>query len=71
LRVFLALGTRSALTHISDHDLERYYLGMLADEAELAVIEEHLTGCSQCIDAAEEAADESGLRCAIHLRRGS
>ena len=25
--------------HISDHDLERHYLGMITDEAELATLE--------------------------------
>ena len=42
--------------HISDIDLERYYLGMIVDESELAAIEEHLLICSECIDAAEDAA---------------
>jgi hypothetical protein len=44
------------MQHISDHDLERFHLGMVKDEAELAAIEEHPLGCSPCIDAAEEAA---------------
>jgi hypothetical protein len=44
------------MKHISDHDLERYHLGMVVDEAELAEIEEHLLVCSPCIDAAEQAA---------------
>jgi hypothetical protein len=43
--------------HISDDDLERYYLGMIEDEAELAPLEEHLLGCSECVDRAEEAQD--------------
>jgi hypothetical protein len=43
------------MSHISDHDLERYHLGM-ATGSELAKIEKHLLTCSQCIDAAEEAA---------------
>jgi hypothetical protein len=39
---------------------------MLTDEAELAVIEEHLTWCSRCIDAAEEAAQYvDAMRAAI------
>ena len=34
--------------HISDHDLERYYLGMVTDEQELAHLEEHiLCVCTQ------------------------
>jgi len=32
--------------HISDHDLERYHLGMVKDEAELAALEEHYLGYS-------------------------
>ena len=42
--------------HISDHDLERYHLGMVTDEAELALLEEHLLWCGCCIDLAEAAA---------------
>jgi hypothetical protein len=45
------------MEHISDDDLERYHLGMEQDEAELAMLEEHLLWCSQCIDAAEEAVE--------------
>ena len=41
--------------HISDHDLERYYLGMVTDEAELAPLEEHLLWCSWCMERAKEA----------------
>lgn len=40
--------------HIPDHDLERYHLGMVTDEAELAQIEEHLLACPQCVDRAKE-----------------
>ena len=39
-------------THISEHDLERYYLGMITDEAELAALEEHLLACPQCVERA-------------------
>lgn len=42
--------------HISDHDLERYHLGMVGDEVELAALEEHLLWCSPCIDRAEATA---------------
>ena len=45
------------MDHISDHDLERYHLGMVQDEAELAALEEHYLGCPECADRAEEAAD--------------
>jgi hypothetical protein len=44
----------SGMDHISDHDLERFHLGMVQDEAESATIE--VLTCSDCIDAAEEAA---------------
>jgi hypothetical protein len=38
-------------------DLERYYLGMITDEAELARLEEHLLWCHDCIHRAEAAQD--------------
>jgi hypothetical protein len=44
---------RARMKHISEHDLERYYLGMIKDEAELAPLEEHLLWCSKCIERAE------------------
>lgn len=44
------------MIHISDHDLERFHLGMVQSDAELAKIEEHLLWCSDCTDAAEEVA---------------
>jgi hypothetical protein len=51
--------------HIDDHDLERYHLGMVKDEAELAALEEHLLWCSGCIDRAEAAAQYvDGVRAA-------
>lgn len=45
------------MEHISDHDLERYHLGMVKDEAELAALEEHILSCGECADRAEAAAD--------------
>jgi hypothetical protein len=39
----------------SDIDLERYYLGMVKDEADLAALESHLLGCPACVDRAEAA----------------
>jgi hypothetical protein len=44
------------MKHISDHDLERYHLGMVTDEAELAALEEHYLGCPECAKRAEESA---------------
>jgi anti-sigma factor RsiW len=52
--------------HISDHDLERYHLGLVTDEAELARLEEHVLGCPHCADQAQEiAAYVDTLRAAI------
>jgi len=45
------------MDHIDDHDLERYHLGMIRDEAELAPFEEHLLACAECAQRAEQAAD--------------
>lgn len=39
--------------HISGHDLERYHLGMVTDEAEFARLEEHQLWCGTCIDRAD------------------
>ena len=44
------------MDHISDHDLESYHLGMVADEAELATLEQHLLVCPACVIRAEAAA---------------
>ena len=43
--------------HISDEDLERYYLGMVTEESELASLEEHLLAWPSCGSRAEEAQD--------------
>jgi anti-sigma factor RsiW len=43
--------------HLSDHDLERYYLGLIKDETELAQVEEHILCCPACVERAE-AGDE-------------
>ena len=42
-------------TH-SDHDLERYHLGIVVDEAKLAPLEEHLLACPECVARAEQTA---------------
>ena len=44
------------MNHIADHDLERYHLGMVTDEEELAALEEQYLGCPECAKRAEEAA---------------
>ena len=43
--------------HISAHDLERYYLGMVTEEEGLAPLEEHILGCPWCAERAEETQD--------------
>ncbi|MEP7362279.1 MAG: hypothetical protein ABI972_03420 [Acidobacteriota bacterium] len=47
--------------HISDHDLERYYLGMVTREEELATLEEHLLCCPSCVERSEETEDHVDL----------
>jgi hypothetical protein len=41
------------MEHLEGHDSERYYLGMVSDEAELAVVEENLLWCHACLDRME------------------
>jgi hypothetical protein len=43
--------------HITDHDLEQYYLDMVKDESELAALEEHILACGSCAERADEAQD--------------
>jgi hypothetical protein len=45
------------MNHIDEHDLERYHLGMVTTETEMAEIEEHILGCPVCAERAGEAAD--------------
>jgi anti-sigma factor RsiW len=44
--------------HLDDHDLERYYLGQIEDEEELANLEEHYLGCPRCAERVAEIEDE-------------
>ena len=54
------------MEHISDHELERYHLGMVKHEAELAPLEEHLLACPKCVERAEKSADYmNAVRAAI------
>jgi anti-sigma factor RsiW len=54
------------MAHLSDQDLERYHLGMVADELELAAIEEHYSACPECAKRAEQhAAYVDAMRAAI------
>jgi hypothetical protein len=56
------------MEHISDHDLERYHLGMIQEEAELEPFEEHLLACAECARRAEESAEYvDTIRAAIIL----
>jgi anti-sigma factor RsiW len=41
-------------THITDTNLERYYLGMIPEGPELDKLEEHLLACPECVDRTEE-----------------
>jgi hypothetical protein len=43
--------------HVSDDDLERYYLGIVTAEEELAPLEEHSLACPTCAGRAEAAQD--------------
>ena len=52
--------------HVSDDDLERYYLGMVTAEEELAPLEEHILACPSCAEWAEESQDRvDAVRAAI------
>ena len=39
--------------HISEDDLQRYAMGAVKDEGELAALEGHLLACGWCMDRAE------------------
>jgi len=43
--------------HVSVHDAERYYLGMVTEDEELAPLEEHLLWCHGCLDLVQETED--------------
>ena len=59
--------------HISDHDLERYCLGMIVHETELAPLEEHLLACPSCASRAQAVQEyiDALRRCAEERRTGS
>ena len=54
--------------HISDDDLERYVMGAVKEEGELAALEEHLLVCGQCIERADEARQYIATRNAARPR---
>ena len=43
--------------HVSNHDLEKYYLGKVTSEVELAPLEEHILACPSCAKRAEATQD--------------
>ena len=53
----LATTYMTEWNHISDHDLERYYLGLVKNKTELAAMEEHILACGSCAERAAEAQD--------------
>jgi anti-sigma factor RsiW len=58
------------MAHISDEELERYCLGTITEEFELAPMEEHILACPDCavraertqayVDAVRAAASKGG-----------
>lgn len=48
--------------HISEEDLERYHLGMVKHEVELAPLEEHLLACGPCFSEQGTFAGFTSLR---------
>ena len=57
----ITMATAGRAGHISEHDLERYYLGMISDLHELTVLEEHLLACPVCVQWA--AASDDYIAC--------
>ncbi len=44
------------MEHITDDDIERYYLGMIPrDSVEAVALEDHLLVCAECVERAEES----------------
>ena len=52
------------INHIAEDDLERYYLRMVTDEAELAPLEEHLLWCGECLTE-PRGSSRTWTRCAL------
>ena len=46
--------TATNATHPNEDSLERYAMGVIRDESELAAIEEHLLACPACVARAED-----------------
>ena len=49
----LNLVRRDTFHHVSNDDLESYYLNRTSSPTELAVVEEHLLWCHDCLDRLE------------------
>jgi hypothetical protein len=52
--VCIPLSITTEWRHITDHDLERYYLGMVIDKTKLAALEEHILACVSCAERADD-----------------
>jgi hypothetical protein len=55
--ILVRLAHYPNMEHLSDTDLECYYLGMTPDGPELVALEEHLLICGECVDRAQETQD--------------
>jgi hypothetical protein len=53
------------LEHPSDHELERYHLGMVKNLIELAALEDHVITCAACAERAQESAEYVDIRAGI------
>lgn len=52
--VFNTMPTPNSISHhLSEDSLERYLLGGIRNQAEFAVVEEHLLYCEDCITSCE------------------
>ncbi len=52
------MSSLNHMEHFSDHDLERYHLGMVSKGSEEeAALEEHLLWCGECLARANQSAD--------------
>jgi hypothetical protein len=65
-----------AADHIAEDYMERYLLGKVTQEEELALLEEHLLKCGQCIERAEENKEyvktiRAALECRLARGKGA
>ena len=60
------------MEHLTDDELERYYLGMIADDSpEQIRIEEHLLWCHDCQDRSIESREYVDVIRAALVRRSA